>query len=72
VALTISGKVLLGALALADIVSVEVPLPGTLTGLNDALVRAGNPLMLNLTVEENGPRAETVTLYVVFEFALTV
>jgi hypothetical protein len=57
---------------LANIVSVEVPAPGTLPGLNDALVRAGNPLMLNVTTEENGPRAETVTLYVVFEFVLRV
>ena len=62
----------LGALCLADTVSVELPEPGTVAGLNDELVRAGNPVTLNVTVAENGPSAETVAVYVVFEFALTV
>jgi hypothetical protein len=55
-----------------DIVSVDLPEPGTLLGLNDALVRAGKPLTLNVSVEVNGPRAETVTVYVVLEFFVTV
>jgi hypothetical protein len=53
-------------------VNVELPEPGTLPGLNDALVRDGNPLTLNFTVEENGPRADTVTVYAVVELLLTV
>jgi hypothetical protein len=56
----------------ADTVSIEPPEPGTEVGLNDALVRAGNPLMLNVAVAEKGPRAETVTVYFVLEFLLTV
>lgn len=71
-ALTVSGYVPLGALCLADIVSVEVPFPGTLPGLNDELVRAGNPLILNVVLAENGPRAEMVTVYVVFELPAAV
>lgn len=62
----------LGALAPVTIVSVEMPEPGTLPGLNDALVCAGNPLTLNITVAENGPRGDTVTVYVVVEDLLTV
>ena len=57
---------------MAVIVSVEVPFPGTLPGLNDALVRAGNPLTLNVVVAENGPRAEMVTVYVAFELPCAV
>jgi hypothetical protein len=57
---------------LGEIVNVELPEPGTLLGLNDALVCAGNPLTLNVTVAWNGPKAETVTAYVAFEFFVTV
>jgi hypothetical protein len=62
----------LGAFPLAEMVSVEVPFPGTLTGLNDALVRAGSPLTLNVVVAEKGPRAEMVTVYVAFELPAAV
>jgi hypothetical protein len=62
----------LGAFPLADIVSVELPFPGTLPGLKDELVRAGNPLTLNVVVAENGPKAEMVTVYVVFELLAAV
>lgn len=61
-----------GAFPLADIASVELPFPGTLTGLNDALVRAGKPPTLNVVVAENGPSAEMVTLYVAFELPVDV
>lgn len=53
-------------------VRVEVLVPRTLEGLNDALVPVGNPLTLNVTVEENDPRAETLTLYAPLEFLATV
>jgi hypothetical protein len=53
-------------------VNFELPEPGTLLGLNDALVRAGNPLTLNVTVAWKGPRAVTATAYVAFEFFVTV
>ena len=62
----------IAALGLIDIVNVVLPEPTTDVGLNEALVRAGNPLTLKLMVAENGPRAVTVTVYVVFEFLLTV
>jgi hypothetical protein len=72
VAVTVRGYVPLGALVLGDIDNVDLPEPGTVAGLNDALVRAGNPVTLNFTLAENGPRAETVTVYVVLEFLVTV
>jgi hypothetical protein len=55
-----------GAFGLDDIVSVVLPEPTMDVGLNEALVRAGNPFTLNCTVAENGPRAATATEYVVF------
>ena len=61
-----------GAFPLAVIVSIEVPFPGTLLGLNDELVRAGNPPTLNVVVAENGPRADMVTVYVALEFPVAV
>jgi len=51
-----------GAFGLADIVSVVLPEPTTDVGLNEALVRAGDPLALKLTVAVNGPRAVNVTV----------
>jgi hypothetical protein len=57
---------------LVDIVSVVFPEPATDGGLNEALVRAGSPLTLKLTMAENGPRAVTVTVYFAFEFLLAV
>jgi hypothetical protein len=62
----------LRAFGLVDIVSVELPEPGTVVGLNAALVLAGNPLTLNVAVAVNGPRAEIVTVNVVLDFLLTV
>ena len=62
----------LRAFGLANTVSVELPEPGTVVGLNDALVSPGNPVTLNVTVAGNGTKAETVTVYVVLEFLLTV
>ena len=59
-------------LALANIVSVELPEPATVAGVNDALVLAGNPVTLNVMVAVNGPKAEAVTVYVELEFLLTV
>jgi hypothetical protein len=53
-------------------VRVEVLVPRTLEGLNDALAPVGNPLTLNVTVEEKDPRAETLTVYAALEFFATV
>ena len=55
------------ALGLIDMVSVVFPEPATDVGLNEALVRAGNPLTVKLTAAENGPIAVTDTVKVVFE-----
>jgi len=72
VAIIVRGWLPLAALGLVDTVSVVLLEPTTDVGLNEALVRAGNPLTLNFTVAENGPRAVVVTVYVVFAFPLTV
>jgi hypothetical protein len=61
-----------GALRFGDIVRVEVPEPVTDVGLNEELVRGGNPLRLKLTEEGNGPNGVIVTPYVVLEFRVTV
>ena len=50
------------ALLFADIVSVELPEPLTLAGLNVELVRFGNPLTEKVTEDEKGPIAVTVTV----------
>jgi len=61
-----------GAFGLADIVKVEVPEPVTEVGLNEELIRAGNPVTLKATLLENGPTGATVILYVVLERRRTV
>jgi len=61
-----------GAFRFGDIVRVEVPEPATDVGLNEELVREGNPLTLKLTGEVNGPNGVIVTPYVVLEFGVTV
>ena len=58
----VSGYVPTGAFGLTDTVSLVLPEPATDDGLNEALARAGNPLMLKLTVAENDPTGETVTM----------
>jgi hypothetical protein len=68
----VSGYVPIDAGFFTDTVSVELPELMTDVGLNDALVRGGNPVKLKLTVPENGPEGVIVTLYVVCEPLLTV
>jgi hypothetical protein len=53
-------------------VSVELPPPLTDVGLNDALVRFGNPLKVKFTAAENGPSGVIVTVYDTFEPLRTV
>jgi len=60
-----------GALRFGDIVRVEVPEPATDVGLNEELVRRGNPLTLKLTEAVNAPNGVIVTAYVVLEFRVT-
>ena len=57
---------------LTDTVSVEVPDPVKELGLNDAVVRLGNPVTLRFTVAENDPTGVIVTVYIVCEPLLTV
>jgi len=57
---------------LVDIVSVVLPEPATDVGVNEELVRVGNPLTLKLTTAENGPSAVTDTVKVVLDPPLTV
>ena len=59
-------------LGLVDIVSVVLPEPAMDVGLNEELVRVGNPLTVKLTAAENGPIAVTDTVKVVFEPRFTV
>ena len=47
---------------MVDIVSVVLPDPATDVGVNEELVRVGDPLTLKLTAAENGPSALTDTV----------
>ena len=60
------------AFLFTEIVRVELPEPATDVGLNELLVRAGNPLTLKFTVPENGPEAVIETVYVPLEPRLIV
>lgn len=44
-----------GEFLLVEMVNVEVPEPFTDVGLNDALVRFGNPVTEKPTFDEKGP-----------------
>jgi len=72
VALIVRGKVPVGALGLTDNVSLVVPELTTEDGLNEAVTRFGNPLMLKFIDPENEPTAVTVTVYVSLVFPLAV
>jgi hypothetical protein len=68
----VRGYVPVAVLGLVDIFSVVLPVPATDVGLNEELVRVGNPLTLKPVTAEYGPRAVTDTVKLVFEPPLTV
>jgi len=68
----VNGYVPVVAFLFTDIVSVEVPEPATDVGLNEELVRAGNPPTLKFTVAANGPERVMVTVYDIFEPRFTI
>ena len=53
-------------------VRVDVPLPVTDAGVNDAVTSCGNPEMLRFTVPVNPPTPVMVTVSDPLEFRLTV
>ena len=71
-AVIVSGYVPAGAPGFTDTVSFVVPDPVTDPGLNEALVREGKPVTLKFTVDANGPRVLTDTVYEPFVFLVRV
>jgi hypothetical protein len=62
VPVTVSVYVPAGVFLFVEMVSVEVPEPAIVEGLNEPFECAGNPFTPKFTVDENGPFAVMATV----------